>query len=78
MIRLKQNFNLEHRTVLLTLMLTVLLFFQRQSELFYSVFEINQNCSACNTKIDINNYKKDRTVCKSVTLKIKEKIIKTP
>ena len=26
---------------------------------------MNRNCSACNIKIDINNYKKDRTVCKS-------------
>ena len=24
----------------------------------------NKNCSACNIKLDINNYKKDRTVCK--------------
>ena len=24
---------------------------------------MNRNCSACNIKIDINNYKKDRTVC---------------
>ena len=26
---------------------------------------MNRNFSACNIKIDINNYKKDRTVCKS-------------
>ena len=26
---------------------------------------MNRNCSACNIKIDANNYKKDRTVCKS-------------
>ena len=26
---------------------------------------MNRNCSACNIIIDINNYKKDRTVCKS-------------
>ena len=26
---------------------------------------MNRNCSACNIKIDVNNYKKDRTVCKS-------------
>ena len=25
---------------------------------------MNRNCSVCNTKIDINNYKKDRTVCR--------------
>ena len=25
--------------------------------------EKNKNCSACNIKLDINNYKKDRTVC---------------
>ena len=25
---------------------------------------MNRNCSLCNIKIDINNYKKDRTVCK--------------
>ena len=24
----------------------------------------NKNCSVCNIKLDINNYKKDRTVCK--------------
>ena len=24
----------------------------------------NKNCSACNINLDINNYKKDRTVCK--------------
>ena len=26
---------------------------------------MNRNCTACNIMIDINNYKKDRTVCKS-------------
>ena len=26
--------------------------------------EKNKNCSVCNVKLDINNYKKDRTVCK--------------
>ena len=26
---------------------------------------MNRNCSACNIMIDINNYKKDRTVYKS-------------
>ena len=26
---------------------------------------MNRNCSACNIIIDINNYRKDRTVCKS-------------
>ena len=26
---------------------------------------MNRNCTACNVMIDINNYKKDRTVCKS-------------
>ena len=26
--------------------------------------EKNKNCSACNIKFDINNYKKDRTVCR--------------
>ena len=24
----------------------------------------NKNCTLCNTKLDINNYKKDRTICK--------------
>ena len=24
----------------------------------------NKNCSACNIKLDINNYRKDRTVCR--------------
>ena len=23
-----------------------------------------KNCTSCNTKLDINNYKKDRTICK--------------
>ena len=26
--------------------------------------EKNKNCSACNIKLDVNNYKKDRTVCR--------------
>ena len=26
---------------------------------------MNRNCTACNIMIDVNNYKKDRTVCKS-------------
>ena len=26
--------------------------------------EKNKNCSACNIKLDINNYKNDRTVCR--------------
>ena len=26
---------------------------------------MNRNCTTCNIMIDINNYKKDRTVCKS-------------
>ena len=34
---------------------------------------MNRNCSACNIKIDINNYKKDRTVCKSCHNKNKRK-----
>ena len=34
---------------------------------------MNRNCSACNIKIDINNYKKDRTVCKSCYNKNKKK-----
>ena len=24
----------------------------------------NKNCTSCNMKLDINNYKKDRTICK--------------
>ena len=24
----------------------------------------HKNCSSCNIKLDINNYKKDRTICK--------------
>ena len=24
----------------------------------------NKNCTLCNMKLDINNYKKDRTICK--------------
>ena len=34
---------------------------------------MNRNCSACNIKIDTNNYKKDRTVCKSCYNKFKRK-----
>ena len=33
----------------------------------------NKNCSACNIKLDINNYKKDRTVCKDCYNKKKRK-----
>ena len=38
-----------------------------------SVHLINRNCSACNIIVDINNYKKDRTVCKSCYNKSKRK-----
>ena len=34
---------------------------------------MNRNCTACNIMIDINNYKKDRTVCKNCYDKIKRK-----
>ena len=34
----------------------------------------NKNCSACNIKLDINNYKKDRTVCKECYNRKKRKI----
>ena len=34
---------------------------------------MNRNCSACNIKIDTNNYKKDRTVCKICNNKNKRK-----
>ena len=34
---------------------------------------MNRSCSACNLKIDINNYKKDRTVCKICYNKNKRK-----
>ena len=34
---------------------------------------MNRNCSACNVMIDINNYKKDRTVCKTCYNKNKRK-----
>ena len=38
----------------------------------------NKNCSACNIKLDINNYKKDRTVCRDCyKKKRKEKTILT-
>ena len=33
----------------------------------------NKICSACNLKLDINNYKKDRTVCKYCYNKKKRK-----
>ena len=32
-----------------------------------------KNCSSCNIKLDINNYKKDRTVCKDCYNKKKRK-----
>ena len=35
--------------------------------------EKNKNCSACNIKLDINNYKKDRTVCRECYNKEKRK-----
>ena len=34
---------------------------------------MNRNCSACNVMIDINTYKKDRTVCKTCYNKNKRK-----
>ena len=34
---------------------------------------MNRNCSACNIMIDKNNYKKDRTVCKTCYNKNKGK-----
>ena len=34
---------------------------------------MNRNCTACNIMIDINNYKKDRTVCKTCYIKNKRK-----
>ena len=34
---------------------------------------MDQNCSACNIMININNYKKDRTVCKNCYNKNKRK-----
>ena len=36
--------------------------------------EKNKNCSACNIKLDINNYKKDRSVCRDCYNKKKRKI----
>ena len=33
----------------------------------------NKNCSACNIKLDTNNYKNDRTVCKDCYNKKKRK-----
>ena len=35
----------------------------------------NKNCSVCNIKLDINNYKKDRTVCRDCYNKKKRKNI---
>ena len=34
----------------------------------------NKNCSACNIKLDINKYKKDRTICRDCYNKKKRKI----
>ena len=42
---------------------------------------MNRSCNACNKIIDINNYKKDKTVCKTCYNKNKRKndnIILTP
>ena len=42
---------------------------------------MNRSCTACNIMIDINNYKKDRTVCKTCYNKNQRKnkhIILTP
>ena len=36
--------------------------------------EKNKNCSTCNINLDINNYKKDRTVCRDCYNKQKRKI----
>ena len=36
--------------------------------------EKNKNCSACNIKLDIKNYKKDRTICRDCYKKKKRKI----
>ena len=33
-----------------------------------------RNCSVCNIKLDVNNYKKERTVCKDCYNKKKRKI----
>ena len=40
----------------------------------------NKNCSVCNIKLDINNYKKDRTVCRDCykEKKRKNKLIQQP
>ena len=35
--------------------------------------EKNKNCSACNIKLDINNYKKDRNFCRECYNKKKRK-----
>ena len=40
---------------------------------FVLSMEKNKNCSACNIKLDINNYKKDRTVCRDCYNKKKRK-----
>ena len=40
--------------------------------------EKNKNCSVCNIKLDINNYKKDRTVCKDCYNKKKRRKQFTP
>ena len=34
----------------------------------------NKNCSVCKIKLDINNYKKDRTVCRDCFNRKKRKI----
>ena len=39
----------------------------------YCKWRRTKNCSACNIKLDINNYKKDRTVCKDCYIKKKRK-----
>ena len=35
--------------------------------------DTHKNCSSCNIKLDINNYKKDRTICKDCYSRKKRK-----
>ena len=39
---------------------------------------MKRTCYACHMKIDKNNYLRDKTVCKSVTIRLEEKTMKTP
>ena len=60
-------------TVRFCSMRTVLFNVSVKMNCFVFLLNENKNCSVCNTKIDIDNYKKDITVCKDCYNKKKRK-----